>query len=358
MKIIDILTKKIDLKIKKVFRVAYTSRSYSYGVYVKILTDEGVYGLGEALPNANVTGETQDSVIAAIMRMKQFLIGLDPCDIENVHTAMNKAIFANPAAKAGVDLACYDIMGKVKQMPVYKLLGSCVNKIATDMTIGINPPEEMAQDAVNYVNDGFRYLKVKCGINPDDDLQAIKLIREAVGGSIEIRTDFNQGYTIDSAVEVLKKMKEYNVLEAEQPLPAWDILGMAKLKKISPIPIMIDEGAHSPEQVINACELDACDLVNIKLMKCGGIYPALKIAKIAKEYGKKCIVGCMTESKLAISAGAAVVSAAFDNMIIPDLDGFLSLAKDNPGVTGGLCVDKDTFTLSEKPGFGFDEFDF
>lgn len=358
MKIVDILTKRIDLKFKKVFRVTYAAKTHSYAVYVKILTDEGIYGLGEALPNIHVTGETIDSVISAVEHMKQSLIGLDPTDIENIHKQMDKIIFANPAAKAGVDIACYDIIGKVKKMPVYRVLGSDRNKITTDMTIGINSPEEMAQDALLYVSQGFRYLKVKGGINHEDDLLAIKLIREAVGDKIEIRTDFNQGYTIDGAVVALKQMKEYNVLEAEQPLPAWDVLGMSKLKKISPIPIMIDEGAHSPEQVITACELDACDLVNIKLMKCGGIYPALKIAEIAKKYGKKCIVGCMTESKLAISAGAAVVSSAYDNMIIPDLDGFLSLADENAGVTGGLSVDGDTFTLSEKYGFGFDEYKF
>ncbi len=358
MKIIDIKTKKIDLQFKKVFRVTYSARTHALSVYVKILTDEGVEGLGEALPSVHVTGETIDGVVCAIEYMKEHLIGLDPTDIEAVHREMDKALFANPAAKAGIDIACYDIIGKVNKMPVYKILGSERNKITTDMTIGINSPEEMMQDAVSYVGQGFRYLKIKGGINHENDLQAIKLIREAVGDKIELRTDFNQGYTIDSAVETLRQMKQYNVSEAEQPLPAWDVVGMSRLKKISPIPIMIDEGAHSPEQVITACELDACDLVNIKLMKCGGIYPALRIAEIAKKYGKKCIVGCMTESKLAISAGAAVVSAAYDNMIIPDLDGFLYLSSEKAGVTGGFSVDKDTFTLSDKYGFGFNEYDF
>ncbi len=358
MKIIDILTKRTEFKIKKVFRVTYAARSYAYGVYIKIVTDEGIFGLGESMPNPYVTGETVDSVICAIEYMKENLIGLDPTDIEGIHNVMDKLLVRNTAAKAGIDLACYDIIGKKLNLPVYKVLGGKDNEIVTDITIGIDKPEEMAKDARENIEKGFRYLKIKGGINKDEDLLAIKLIREAVGDSVELRSDFNQGYRMDNVMEVLEAIKEYNVLEAEQPLPAWDVVSMSELRKISPVPIMIDEGAKTPEEVITACRLNACDVVNIKLMKCGGIYPALKISDIAKSYGKKCIVGCMTESKLGICAGASVVSAKKDNMLVPDLDGYFSFDDTPVSVSGGMELKRDTLVLSDKAGFGFDEYDF
>ena len=169
---------------------------------------------------------------------------------------------------------------------------------------------------------------------------------------MELRCDFNQGYNFDDAVRVIERIAEYGVLEVEQPFPWWDMEGMAKLKKVSKIPIMIDEGVHNPRQALQACETDACDIINIKLMKCGGIYPALEICNIAEKYGKKCIVGCMSESKVAISAGAAVVSSRKDNMLVADLDSFLSLIDDGTGVSDGFVSEKNILYLSDKSGLG------
>lgn len=358
MKIIDILTKKVDFKRRKVFKIAFGKGSdISSRIYVKIVTDEGIYGLGEAASLPLVTGETIDGVIAAIEYMKPSLLGEDPLDVANIHKIMDSTLLHNTSAKAAIDIACYDIIGKKDNKPVHKLLGAKSDSLQTDITIGIDSIEAMVNEAVERVNEGFRILKVKCGIEPEKDIEVIKQIRNAVGDKIDLRIDINQGYDVKTALYVLNEVKKYNITEAEQPLVHWDVHGMAEINKVSPIPIMADESVHTPVDAKIVCQHDAAKIVNIKLMKCGGIYPALQIADIAKRYGKTCLVGCFSESKLAISAAAAVVLSR-DNIESADLDSFFSFINPEVGVGGGFRVDKDIIKMSNRAGFGFDEYDF
>lgn len=357
MKIVDILTKKVSFKRKKVFKIAFTTNTESQNVYIKILTDEGIYGLGEATPFPLVTSETVDGVIAAIEFMKPSLLGADPTDIAEIHEIMDKTLLNNTSAKAAIDIACYDIMGKKAGKPVYKLLGAKTDFVQTDMTVGIDSVENMVADAVEQVEKGFRIIKIKCGIDAQKDIEVVKQIRKAVGEAIDLRIDANQGYDKETALCVLNEISKYNITEAEQPLPFWDVRGMAEINKVSPVPVMADESVHTPIQAEIACQHDACKIVNIKLMKCGGIYPALQIADIAKKYGKTCLVGCFYESKLAISAAASVVLAK-DNIESADLDSFFSFVNTENGICGGFKVDKDIITMSSKSGFGFDDYEF
>ena len=358
MKIVDIQLKNTSFKRRKVFKIAFTESLYAKGIYVKITTDSGICGLGEAVPMAFVTGETAGSVAAAIELMKPALLGADPADPEQIHAIMDRLLLNNTSAKAAIDIACYDIIGKSRGMAVHRLLGAQENQIVTDMTIGIDTEEKMVEDALGRVAQGFRVLKVKGGISPREDISHLRAIRTAVGDAAELRVDFNQGYDFDTALSVLRQLPELGITEVEQPLIAWDMDGMAALKRCSPVPLMIDEGVHLPWQAVQACEKDACDIVNIKLMKCGGIYPAMQIADIARRYGKPCMVGCMSESKLGIAAGAAVVAANRDLMGVVDLDSFMSFLDGEGGVTGGFTVTGDVLTLSEQPAFGFDEYEF
>lgn len=358
MRIVDILTKKVNFKRRKVFKIALDAGSdISQRVYLKIVTDEGIYGLGESTPYPPVTAETIDGVIAAIEFMKPALLGADPTDIATIHAIMDRVLLHNTSAKAAIDIACYDIMGKKAGMPVHKLIGAKTDTVQTDITIGIDTVENMVKEALDRVGEGFRILKIKCGVDPQKDIEVIKQIRNAVGDEIDLRIDANQGYDQQTALHVLQEMKKYNLTEAEQPLPFWDVHGMAEVNKLSPIPIMADESVHTPVQAEIACQHDACKIVNIKLMKCGGIYPALQIADIAKKYGKPCLVGCFSESKLAISAAAAVVLAK-DNVESADLDSFFSFTNPEVGVCGGFTVEKDMITMSNKSGYGFDDYEF
>jgi len=358
MRIIDIQTKLVSFQRRKVFKIAFgTGSNRSDRIYVKILTDSGIYGLGEASPAPLVTGETLEGVITAVEYMKSELLGMDPTDISAIHEAMDKKLLLNPSAKAAIDVACYDIIGKQAGMPVHKLLGAKVDSLQTDITIGIDTIDEMVKECIERVGEGFRILKIKCGIDPNKDIEVLHQIRAAVGDQIDLRIDINQGYDTDTALRVLNEIAKLHISEAEQPLPYWDIHGMADVKKRSPIPIMADESVHTPEQARIVCEHDAADILNIKFMKCGGIYKALQISDIAKEYGKTCIVGCMSESKLAIAAAAAVFVAK-DNIVSADLDSFYAFTDPEKGVTGGFAVDKDIITLSNAPGYGFDDFQF
>lgn len=358
MKIVDIRTKVVSFKRRKVFKIAFGAGSdLSHRVYTQVITDSGLVGLGEAAPAPLVTGETVNGVITAVDYMKPALIGMDAANIAEIHQVMDKQLLANPAAKASIDIACYDILGKKEGLPVHTLLGAETDTLETDITIGIDTVETMVNEAVERVGEGFRVLKIKCGISPEHDVDVLGRIRAAVGDDIDLRIDINQGYDFETVIDVLNRIKVLKISEAEQPVPAWDVHTMAAIKKVSPIPIMADESVHTPEQARIVCEHDACDIINIKLMKCGGIYPALQISEIAKKYHKPCIVGCMSESRLGIAAAAAVVVAK-DNIESADLDSFYAFTNPEIGVCGGFEVIKDRITLSPKSGFGFDEYSF
>ena len=357
MKITDILVKEMTFRRRKVFKIAFTQSMYARGVYVKVFTDAGLAGMGEAVPMPFVTGETIGGVVAAIEHMKPALLGAEVEDIAAIHAVMDRQIAGNTAAKAAIDMACYDLMGKKLGLSVHRMLGAVTDTLQTDVTIGIDAAEKMAEDALMRVQQGFRVLKLKGGISVEEDLANMAAIRAAVGADTELRIDFNQGYDLETAAYMLRCLPEFGITEAEQPVPAWDVESMAKLKKLSPVLLMADESLHSPRDAERVCREDACHVVNIKLMKCGGIYPALQIVDIAKRYGKPCILGCMSETKLGIAAGAAVVTACADQMGVVDLDSFLNFADTGAGVTGGLTVEGDMIYLSDRPGLGFDEFE-
>ena len=207
MKLTDMKVELVKIPLKKPFRIAFAVQDHSVSVLVKLVTDEGVWGIGEAAPFEPVTGENASTVMEVLKLFQQGLIGRDPMDIEGIHQMMDNLISGNTAAKAAVDIALYDIRGKVMGQPLYKVLGGGCNQVVTDMTIGIDRPELMAQEARERVErNGFTILKVKAGICPQDDIRAFTLIREAVGPAVRLRVDANQGYTVSDAVRTLKSL--------------------------------------------------------------------------------------------------------------------------------------------------------
>ena len=214
---------------------------------VRLTAENGETGFGEASPFAPVTGESTASVTAALDVFRQGIIGMDVCDFEGVHAMMDHLTVGDTSAKCAMDIAMYDLLGKLTGLPVYKLLGGACNTVENDITIGINTPDKMAEAAERYVKEGFRILKIKIGINPDEDIEALSKIRKAVGPSIRLRVDANQGYTAQQAVDVIKKLKPIDVEAIEQCLPYWDIRGMAYVRDhASGIKVMADESIHSP----------------------------------------------------------------------------------------------------------------
>ena len=283
MKITDVKVETIRIPMKKPFRIAFAVQDHSLNVLVKISTDEGLWGIGEAAPFEPVTGESAATVLEALKLFRTGLIGMDPLDVEGIHRMMDRLLSGNTSAKAAVDIALYDIKGKLMGQPLYKVLGGSVNQIVTDMTVGIDTPEAMAAEARERVEkDGFTILKIKAGINPSEDIQALTLIRQAVGPNIRLRVDANQGYTVSDAVRTLKAFEELGVEAVEQCLPSWDLDGMRFVRSKVDLQVMLDESVHTPIDAAKACKIDAADIINIKLMKCGGLYPAEKINAIAE----------------------------------------------------------------------------
>ncbi|WZL71981.1 dipeptide epimerase [Clostridiaceae bacterium 35-E11] len=350
MKITDLKYEKVRIKLKKPFVVALGTIEYCETVIVKILTDEGYFGYGEAAPFSPVTGESVDTVLLTLEAFKSFLIGKDPLAIERIHHIMDRAAIGNTSAKAAIDIALHDIKGKVMGAPLYKVLGGFDNKIQTDMTIGIGSPKDMAEEAKRRVAEGFRILKIKAGIAPENDIEAIRFIREAVGYNIRLRMDANQGWSVNDAVGVSKALEDYKVEAIEQSLPYWNIDGAAFIRSKTNIKVMLDETIHSPYDALKVVRKEAADILNIKLMKSGGLYPAEKINAIAEAAGVKCMLGCMLETRVAITAAASLI-AAKRNITETDLDSFM-YCQESDGIKGGFVIEGDVITLLNEPGLG------
>lgn len=355
MKITNLKAEKVRIELTAPFRVAFAEIRYSENLLLKISTDEGIDGYGEAAPLPFVTGETIDSVVSVIHMLRPGLIGMNPLDIEKIHELMDGCIYGNSSAKCAVDLALYDLFGKSAGQPVYKLLGGYSNRVQNDITIGINTPELMAEEARQHVlRDGFHILKIKAGICVEDDIRAMRLIREAVGPDIRLRVDANQGYDVSDAVYALTEFKKAGIEAVEQCLPYWDFEGAAYVRsKVNGIRVMLDESIHNHLDAVRACKNGCADILNIKLMKCGGLFRASQINSIAEAFGVNCMVGCMMETKLATTAGVSLV-AAKKNITEADCDSFLFYEDEQTGMAGGFTRDQDVFTLLDAPGFGLD----
>ena len=343
----------VTLGYKEPFRIAPGASTESHNVIVKIVTDYGVVGWGESSPSERVTGETAETVIKTLDKISPKLIGMCPLRIEQDVEVMDSIVDGNPAAKAAIDIALHDILGKTGRKPLFMLMGGYRTEVLTDITLSIKSPKEMAEDAVKAVNKGFKALKVKVGVNPPEDVERIKRIREAIGDNVQIRIDANQGWTPKQAIEVLNKIEKFKIQFAEQPVPSEDIKGLMELKKKSPIPIMADESVHSPEDALRLIQAEAVDLINIKLMKSGGILKGRKIAAIAEAAGIPCMIGCMGESEIGIAAGAHL-AAAVKNIQYADLDSDL-LLKDKLVKKGGTKVKDSMRVFPKQDGLGIKE---
>lgn len=354
MKITDVKIEKFSIELMEPFKVAFAEVTHCDSLILKIETDEGYVGYGEAAPFAPVTGETTEGCAAVLKMFRQGLIGMNPLNIERIHAMMDSLVHGNGSAKCAVDIALHDLKGKVMNQPLYRVLGGYQDVVQNDITIGIAEPEHMAQLAKEYVNQGYRILKIKAGINPDEDLRALKLIREEVGDNIRLRVDANQGYNISRAIYALDRMKKYGIEAVEQCLPDWDVEGAAFLKtKISGIQLMLDESIHTVKDAARVCRANAADILNIKLMKCGGLYRGGQISTLAENFGMTCMVGCMLETKIAITAGLSLV-ASRKNITEADCDSFMYYKDADTGMPGGFRREGDMFYLLDKPGLGLD----
>ncbi|GMB08129.1 mandelate racemase/muconate lactonizing enzyme family protein [Thermolongibacillus altinsuensis] len=352
MKITAIHLYAIRLPLHVPFVISYHSYHDIPSVIVKIETDEGIVGYGEGVADEHVTGETWESTFYILKNtIAPLLIGANPMNIEKLHEMMNATIYGAPTAKAAIDIACFDIIGKKLGQPVYQFIGGRYHdEFPITHVLSIAEPEQMAEEAASMVKKGYRSFKIKVGTNVHKDVERIKAVRERVGDDIAIRVDVNQGWKNSATTLVaLRSLRPFNIDWVEQPVIADDIDAMAYIKSKTDIPMMIDEGLKGPREMRQIIQKNAADKVNIKLMKCGGIYPAVKLTHQAELAGIECQIGSMVESSVASSAGFHV---AFSKKIVTsvELTGPLKFSKD----IGNLHYDIPYIRLTEKPGLGVD----
>lgn len=352
MKITEIRLGKISVPLRVPFKTALRSVDSVEDVIVEIHTDTDAVGYGEAPPTGVITGDTTASIIGAIKNyITVQLIGQDIDEFEDIMQLVQKCIVKNTSAKAAVDMALWDLYGQLYKIPVYKLMGGARKKIITDLTISVNEPEEMARDARNAILRGYDCLKVKVGANPGLDVARLSAVRQAVGNDVSIRIDANQAWEPKTAVHILNQMQEKGLeLEfVEQPVKAHDFAGLKYVTDHSYVSVLADESVFSPQDALTIMQMGAANLINIKLMKCGGLYNALKIISAAEVYGVECMIGCMLEAK--ISVNAAVELACAKKIITKiDLDGPV-LCSEDP-ILGGAVFNEKEITVSDEPGLG------
>ena len=355
MKIREIQIGKVSIPLKKPFKTALRQVNSAEDIIIKVVTDTGEIGYGNAPPTAVITGDSQDSIVGAIRyTIGPKLIGMDVDNLEGIMTAIDTAMLNNSSAKAALDIAVYDLFGKLHGIPLYKLFGGYSNTMVTDLTISVNEPEEMVRDSQEAVAAGYRALKLKVGTDAALDIQRVKAIRAAVGYDIDIRLDANQGWTPKEAVRTIRKFEDLGLgIELiEQPVKAHDFEGLKFVTNHVETDIMADESAFGPYEVFQLLAMSACDLINIKVMKAGGLHNALRIASFAETVGMQCMMGCMLESKVGITAAASIAGG---KRIITraDLDAAVLLAEDP--VIGGISYDKNQLIISDAPGLGISD---
>ncbi len=329
------------------FRIATGTSDTAENIMVKVVSGDE-HGVGAASPT-DVTHETVESVEAYLAKAARKLVGTDETDLSGLHRRLDAIAPGNTSAKAAVDIAVYDLLSKREKKPLYKYLGgSRGDSVLTDMTIGIESKEVTVQRALKHYKEGFRALKVKVGLDLEDDVRRVAAVRDAVGPMVQLRVDGNQGYTLEQAVAFCEEMKTLDVVLVEQPVKAEDYAGLKKVKERSPVPIMADECVKDVSDARRVIRDRAVDLINIKLMKSAGIHDAVTINRLAGEAGIGTMVGCMGEIQLSIAAGLHFVLSS-DNVRYADLDSHFNII-DDP--TSGLEFSDGKLLAPRAPGLG------
>lgn len=350
MKITNIRIARFSLPLDEPFKIAIGTLHEAPNLLVRIETDSGQVGWGEGGPFPPITGETQAGAASVARDYAGMLMQRDPSAVEALAHALRAANPGNPSVRCAFDMALWDLRAHVCGLPLHRLLGAAEGRIATDQTVPMHARDVMIAKARDAVERGVRALKLKVG-GPDlvAEVELVSAVRRAIGPSIALRLDANQGWDVPTADRALKAFAACDVQFVEQPVKRQDLAGLAWLRARSPIPLVADEACFDSQDAFALLRLDACDHLNIKLAKAGGITEALAIARTAQAAHMTCMVGCMLESRLGIGASAAV-AAACPNVRFADLDGFTFHAVDP--VEGGLRAEPGWIHLPEAPGLG------
>lgn len=350
MKILHLEIEPLVMELEEPYVIAYESVSRVTNVFIELVTDSAV-GYGCAAPDFGVTGETVDGALRALREVAEpRLRGRDPLRRSRLLEELRTDMGSHPAALAAIDMALHDLLGKAAGLPLWKLLGGYRRRIETSVTIGILPLDDTVDRSRQRVAEGFRCLKLKGGSDLEQDIERVLKVREAVGPEAEIRFDANQGYSPERALRFVAATATADIAILEQPTPRGDDESLAHVTREVPVSVMADESLIGLRDAFRVAAGELADMVNVKLMKVGGIEQALHINSVAKAAGLEVMVGCMDEAALSIAAGLHFALSRA-NVCYADLDGHLDL-KGDP-TSGVVTLDQGYLTPSDAPGLGW-----
>ena len=351
MKITSVQSRFEPVPLSRPYTIAFrTIDAVDMGL-VEIHTDAGLVGRGCASPERFVTGETDEGCRAALDESGlEWLVGQDIRSAAHSCRALGERMADAPAARAALDMALHDLFAQHLGLPLVEVLGRAHERLLTSITIGIMPTEEALAEADEYMGRGFRVLKIKLGHALEEDIERITRLRERVGPDVPMRVDPNQGYSADQLKQFVAATEKVGVEFFEQPMPVDQVAAMRELPESIKRLLAADESLLNERNALDlVAPPRACGIFNIKLMKCGGVMPARRIADIADIAGVELMWGCMDESIISISAAlhAALASPATRYL---DLDGSLDLARDV--VDGGFVLEDGYMRTTDAPGLG------
>ncbi len=357
MNLSGLLIEKLDIHPVRIpmlrpFRISLGTIFEHGAVLVCVRLSNGVYGWGEAAPEPAITGESWRTAFAVLEHeIKPRVIRRDALTYEDILYELDRAVLGNPSAKAAFDIAIHDALAKHAKLPLNGMLGRAMSELETTQTVGLENREETLRQARALRDQGVTRIKIKIGSKPQDDIERIRAVRETLGSDFNITVDANQGYSVRQAIYTLRELERFEVDFCEQPVHYRDLDGLVEVRRNSPIPVMADESVHSPRDALEVVRRKAADMINIKLMKSGGIHAARKIVAIAEAADVPCMVGCMIETKIGIAAGCHFATS-HRNVKYADLDSHTTL-KTDPTI-GGVETKGSTNKLLEGSGLALD----
>ena len=352
MKIINIRTTTLKAPLKNPFITSLRRVDTLEDLVVIIECDDGSVGYGEGAATPVITGETMGSMLACISYIMPHLIGRDIEDFEAIIDLVHSLILKNTTAKSALEIALYDLKAKASKLPLFRMLGGTQTKFSTDITISMGEIDKMIVDCHSAVALGYDTLKIKIGDDPQKDVERVVAINATLDSHIKLRLDANQGWTAKESVKLLHALEKQDIIAEfiEQPVAADDFEGLKYIKERVQTPLLADESIFSVKDARKLLEMQAIDYVNIKLAKTAGITQALKLADLSKDFGVKCMIGCMLEGPISVAAGVHVASAKADIITMLDLDA-VSLLASHP-VDTDIVFDESKIVLSDTHGLG------
>jgi L-Ala-D/L-Glu epimerase len=342
-KIKKVIIEAINIALDEPFTISIGTKYNIENVLITLQLENGIEGYGEASPLEPINGENQSTVLATLNSCKDYLVGLDVSEFSKISRHLKSVFWAQVTARCAVEMALIDAFTKSLNIPLYKFLGGSVNLIETDYTVDIVPPATARKNACKLADKGYRVLKTKVGKNMVEDIDRILAIKEGAPNS-EITIDANQGFSPCEALHFLEELEKINIRPVlfEQPVIKYDLAGMKFVRDNTSVPIAADESVFTSSDALNIIKAGCADVINIKIMK-SGIIEALDIISIARSANIKLMIGCMLESKLALSCSVHIAAGTGAFSFI-DLDPHIDPEKES--FTGGPEFKDPFYSLS------------